>query len=196
MNQSSATLRQSSLEAFVKALAQRKPTPGGGSAAAIVGAQACGLAAMACRYTTGKRWPQAEQAELLAVRLDAAADRLLALAEADIAAFQEVQARTSQMKNASEEQLHDLMAEARMVPETVLSLTCEMSVELAGFLPKLNPQLRVDAVCALHLLQAAARSAWRLFLVNRPYPSERADTHRHLQTVQEIGRKLDEEAHP
>ena len=48
-------LRKTTIEKFLKELASKKPTPGGGSAAALTGAQACALCAMVGKLSGSKR---------------------------------------------------------------------------------------------------------------------------------------------
>lgn len=49
-----STMTQDSVETFLKRLAGSDATPGGGSAAAVVGAMDAALAAMVCNLTAGK----------------------------------------------------------------------------------------------------------------------------------------------
>ena len=60
-------IKQSSIEHFLDELASRKPTPGGGSAAAVIGAMAAALLSMVCNLTIGKAKYRDVERELNAV---------------------------------------------------------------------------------------------------------------------------------
>jgi formiminotetrahydrofolate cyclodeaminase len=80
---------QDSVEVFLERLASADATPGGGSAAAVMGAMGAALAAMVCRLTVGKADYQAVQAEMqqALIEADALRQRLAAMVAEDVAAF-------------------------------------------------------------------------------------------------------------
>jgi glutamate formiminotransferase/formiminotetrahydrofolate cyclodeaminase len=84
-------LRNASLQAFADALSSDRPAPGGGSAAALVGALAASLAAMVANLTPR---PEADAAwndiEAVAIEAQSLKDMLLAAVDADTAAFDAV----------------------------------------------------------------------------------------------------------
>ncbi len=85
-------IKQLSLEEFLAQLASRSSTPGGGSAAALMGAMGAALVAMVCNLTVGKSTDPALEAELAAL-LGAAQETRAGLTAAiaqDIAAFDAV----------------------------------------------------------------------------------------------------------
>jgi glutamate formiminotransferase/formiminotetrahydrofolate cyclodeaminase len=97
---------------FLDQLAAGTPTPGGGSAAAHIGAAAAALAAMVARLTVGKKkylavepqmWPIIEQAE--ALRAD-----LTAMVAEDAASFEAILAATRLPKSTDAEQAARLEA--------------------------------------------------------------------------------------
>ena len=77
------------VEDFLDQLACAAPTPGGGSAAAIIGAMGAALISMVCNVTIGKKGQEQAAAEMLAVRAESEAlrARLAAMVDEDIAAF-------------------------------------------------------------------------------------------------------------
>lgn len=81
-------MRDTTIDDFLHALADRVPAPGGGASAGLHAAQAAALVAMVARYSEGRRF--AEHAELVGTIRDTA-DRLraeaLVLVEDDVAAF-------------------------------------------------------------------------------------------------------------
>ena len=82
-------ITQNTLEEFLAALASRAPTPGGGSAAALIGAMGAGLISMVCNVTLGKKGMEEVASEMRAVCVESEAlrMRLTAMIAEDIAAF-------------------------------------------------------------------------------------------------------------
>ena len=85
-------ITQSSVETFLDELASGNPTPGGGSAAAIMGAMGAALVSMVCNVTIGKKGYEAVEAEMKAVREESerVRRRLTAMVGEDIAAFDSI----------------------------------------------------------------------------------------------------------
>jgi len=79
---------------FLEQLACATPTPGGGSAAAIMGAMGAALVSMVCNVTIGKKGQEQVAAEMLAVRAESEMlrARLTAMVDEDIAAFDSLMA--------------------------------------------------------------------------------------------------------
>ena len=82
-------ITQRPLETFLDELASGAPTPGGGSAAAIMGAMGAALISMVCNVTIGKKGHEAVEADMKSVRDDSEKLRrhLTAMVAEDIAAF-------------------------------------------------------------------------------------------------------------
>src|ERR1700737_3939653 len=76
---------QSSVEKFLDDLASSQPTPGGGSAAAIMGAMGAALVSMVCNVTIGKKGYEGVETERIR-------RRLTAMVAEDIAAFDSIMA--------------------------------------------------------------------------------------------------------
>ena len=78
-----------SLQSFTDHLSAREPVPGGGGAAALIGALAAALCSMAGNYSTDKKSAEGHETELREA-IDKAEElrmRLLALVDADAEAF-------------------------------------------------------------------------------------------------------------
>ncbi len=154
--------------AFIDALAQRRPTPGGGAAAAMTAAQGCALGAMAARYTTGPRWAACTtEAEALAEHLHSAAQRALALAADDARCYQALR-QAHKDPASSPDTLAAAAAACAAVPATTITLCADAAQALAAFTPRCNPHLLADAHAALALLHGAAEAAWHILLCNQP----------------------------
>ncbi len=151
---------------LVRELAARSPTPGGGAAAAVTAALGCAAGAMAARYTTGSKWAdRAEAAQALAMALDSAAHRLMALADEDEAAFANAQTARRAGDAAAQAAAE---TQAMAVPQQVLALCVDQAVALSAFAPCCNPQLLSDVRVGVHLLAGAGRAAWSTVLAGSP----------------------------
>ena len=145
------------LDDFLAQLAARTPTPGGGGAAAVTGAMAAGLVAMAARFSVA-RLPGALE---LAEQADELRHRAAGLAEADAAAYTTVLDARRQ-----DGDLRKALYDATVVPLEIAEIGARVAqmaarVALAG-----NPNLRGDAVTAVLLAAASARSAACLVDIN------------------------------
>jgi formiminotetrahydrofolate cyclodeaminase len=98
-------ITQRPLESFLDELASGAPTPGGGSAAAIIGAMGAALVSMVCNVTIGKKGHEAVESEMKSVR-DASEKlrlRLTALVAEDVAAFDALMAAYRLPKSSEED---------------------------------------------------------------------------------------------
>jgi formiminotetrahydrofolate cyclodeaminase len=87
-------IKQSAIDTFLDDLASSAATPGGGSAAAIIGAMGAALVAMVCHLTIGKKKYAEVEEEMKAVLTEAEAlrHRLTGMIEDDVQAFDAVMA--------------------------------------------------------------------------------------------------------
>jgi formiminotetrahydrofolate cyclodeaminase len=87
-------ITQGSIERFLDDLASGAPTPGGGSAAAIIGAMGAALVSMVCSVTLGKKGLEAVAPEMKTVReqSEKLRLRLTAMVAEDVAAFEALMA--------------------------------------------------------------------------------------------------------
>ncbi|MBE0436491.1 MAG: cyclodeaminase/cyclohydrolase family protein, partial [Methylomicrobium sp.] len=79
-------IKDKSLKTYLDELASKAPTPGGGSAAALMGAQAVALVGMVCNLTIGKPKYAEVEAEMgvLLDRSEALRERLTGMIKADV----------------------------------------------------------------------------------------------------------------
>ena len=94
-----------SVEEFLDDLASRNPTPGGGSAAAIMGAMGAALVSMVCNVTLGKKGYEGVEAEMRAVlhESEKVRRRLAEMVAEDIAAFDSILAAYKMPKTSDDE---------------------------------------------------------------------------------------------
>jgi formiminotetrahydrofolate cyclodeaminase len=98
-------ITQRPLESFLDELASGAPTPGGGSAAAIIGAMGAALVSMVCNVTIGKKGHEAVESEMKTVRDESEKLRLrlTALIAEDVAAFDALMAAYRLPKSSEED---------------------------------------------------------------------------------------------
>jgi len=156
-------LTEQSVRTYTEALAGPDPTPGGGSAAALVGALAAASAAMVGSFTVGKEKfaeVEAEVAPLLEM-LQALRTRLLDLTDADAEAYAQVRAayrmarKTDEEKWARQAAIQDALKSAARVPLGVVVAAGEVAECLPAMAEKGNPNLLSDVGVAAILAEAA-----------------------------------------
>ena len=105
-------ITQNSIETFLGELASSTPTPGGGSAAAIMGAMGAALVSMVCNVTLGKKGYEAAESDINAVRAESEKlrGRLTAMVADDVAAFDALMAAYRLPKATDEEKAHRALA--------------------------------------------------------------------------------------
>jgi formiminotetrahydrofolate cyclodeaminase len=155
------------VEDFLTRLAGGQPTPGGGSAAALVGAMAGALACMVAHPTIGRKRYAANREEMLAVRDRASTlrNRLTTLVDEDTLAYQEViNAYLMSRSTETENNLRTAAIQQALRYATELSLeaagACAELIELAATAACLgNRNAASDAAVAALLAQAGMRGA-------------------------------------
>lgn len=162
-------LQHQTVAAFTAALASPAPTPGGGGAAALTGALAAALGAMALRITA-RRAADAAETETLADRLEAQRAALLALIDADAAAFAPLAAVYALPKDAPDRAQRRAEASevACAVPLELLRRCCETAELLNAALVHTGKLLWSDVGCGAALCRAALSGAAMNVYVNTP----------------------------
>src|ERR1700678_27043 len=116
-----------SIEEFLGDLASGAPTPGGGSAAAIMGAMGAALVSMVCNVTIGKKGYEAAEPEMRAVLAESEKLRLrlTAMVAEDVAAFDSLMAGYKLPKANDEEKSRRAAAiQAALRRATEVPLDC------------------------------------------------------------------------
>jgi methenyltetrahydrofolate cyclohydrolase len=171
-----------SVETFLNELASAAPTPGGGSAAAIIGAMGAALLSMVCNVTLAKKGQEAVEPDMKAVREESERlrARLTAMVADDIAAFDGLMAAYRLPKANDEEKLRRaeaIQTNLRAATETPLACAraCAEVVVLArsaaekGFAGVVS-----DAGVGVLAAHSALRSAALNVYINAPSLKDRA----------------------
>ena len=156
-----------SCEAFLEDLAGNAPAPGGGGAAALVGAAGAALGNMVGSLTVGKKKYAAVEADILILNRRAAAlrKRLEGLVQADADAFTPLAAAYKLPKETPEQQAHKAaVLEATLegacaVPLEIMSACCEGIALAAEYAEKGSVMAVSDAGCAALFCKAALQAA-------------------------------------
>ncbi len=133
---------------LLAALGERTPAPASGTATALTGALAAGLAELAARYAGD---------DDAAVRANALVARLVELADEDAAAY------TAFMADRSDATRARIIA----VPEEIAACADEVAALAEQMRSQLTSSVAGDAEAAAELARAAARVARRLVELNR-----------------------------
>jgi len=160
-------IKDTGVEPFLDALASQSATPGGGSAAAIIGAMGAALVSMVCNLTIGKKKyaeVEAEMKEVLA-RAEALRHKLTGMIEDDVKAFDAVMGaygmakETDQEKAARGEAIQAALKQATDVPLRCCHAAREV-IDLAAIVSdKGNLNVISDAGVGALAAYAALRSA-------------------------------------
>lgn len=158
------------LGAFLDALAARAPAPAGGSAAALVLAQAAALCAKSARLSE-RQLPDGRAAELTreAERIRGSAASLIdedPRAYANVLKARRRRAEQPQDPAAAAAGLAAALSAAADVPLRLVELAVPVSAMAATLAADGNQALRGDALAASLLAQAAARAAACLVRIN------------------------------
>ncbi|MCT2584204.1 cyclodeaminase/cyclohydrolase family protein [Actinophytocola gossypii] len=148
---------QLSVGGLLERVAARTPAPGGGAVAALTGASAAALVAMAARFSG----EPADRAEALRAELEP-------LADADAAAYTAVLAARRLPRDDPNRaaRIADAMTEATEVPRRVAAAATEVAELAAALVERGNPNLVGDARVGELLARAAADAATALVRIN------------------------------
>jgi formiminotetrahydrofolate cyclodeaminase len=162
-----AAIKDNKIEEFLGALASQSATPGGGGAAAIIGAMGAALVSMVCNLTIGKKKYVEVEAEMKGVlaKTEALRLRLTDMIEDDAKAFDAVMGaygmakETDADKAARDKAIQAALKQATEVPMRCCHAAREV-IDLAGIASdKGNLNVISDAGVGVLAAYAALRSA-------------------------------------
>jgi formiminotetrahydrofolate cyclodeaminase len=160
-------IKDKSIQIFLDELASKASTPGGGSAAGVMGAMGTALVSMVCNLTVGKKNYEAVEKELKDVldQAESLRERLTNMIHADVEVFDRVMAAYGMAKETDEEKVarSDAIQEA-LKAATNVPLECARACVEAINLSKIvaekgNLNVISDAGVAVVAANAALQSA-------------------------------------
>ena len=174
------------LDAYLEALASARPTPGGGSAAAVAGALGAALVAMVARITEGnpKFAARASEAAALAGHADELRATLSHARSDDESAFAAVVAAQALPRNSDEAKatrtaaLQQALARASEAPLHTARIALDVLRAGRAALALENRHLGSDAGCAAEFAAAALAAAAYNVRANHPYMRDAAQVAR------------------
>ena len=143
------------VEEFLSALAARSSTPGGGSAAAITGAEGAALLAMVCNFTRGTSDTKAQCLE--------SKERFIELSNQDITAFDNVMAH---YKAPDSDAFQIAVQGAISISLNIMQEACKLVSAAEYLLHNGNQNLITDVAIGANLLKSAIDSAHVNVLIN------------------------------
>ena len=148
---------------FIDALAAKQPTPGGGGAAAYVGALGTALGRMVCAYTVGKKKYADVEKEIFGIEktLKEMQDQLAGMVDRDAAAFKPLSEAYGLPKDAPDREviMENALRRAATVPVDVMCDVCSVIEYLDVLAEKGSRMVISDAGVAAECCKAALRGA-------------------------------------
>ncbi len=165
------------LNNFMRELESSSPAPGGGSAAALVGAVSASLGLMVSRLTEGKKGYEDQQEEIRRItnEMIEVKDLLMAGIEEDTASFNGIGAARKLPKSNDEEKRIRKEAMDRAMRDAIrspwkIAMNCQRAMRLNSRLLKIgNRNASSDAAAGLIMAKAAADSALLNVRINLKY---------------------------
>lgn len=175
-------IRNKSLQVFLDELASKAPTPGGGSVAALMAAQAAALTAMVCNLTIGKpKYAEVEnEMRVLLQQSEELREKLTVMIKADVDVFERLMATyglpkdTEEQKAVRSEAIQTVLKEATEVPLACAAL-CVDAIRLSRVAAeKGNVGAVSDAGVAVMSAHAGLKSAALNVYINTGSMKDRA----------------------
>ncbi len=192
-------IKDQSITLFLDQLASSAPTPGGGSAAAIMGAQSAALTSMVCNLTIGKPKYVEVEADMQALLAESEALRakLTDMIKADVDVFDKLMAcyrlpkETDQQKADRSSQIQAVLKEATQV-HLDCAKACAEAIRLSRIAAeKGNTGVISDAGVAALAGLAALKSAALNVYINTGSLKDRDFAEQKLAELEEILKDMD-----
>jgi len=187
-------IKDKSIEIFLDELASKAATPGGGSAAALMGAQAAALVSMVCNLTIGK--PKYASVEndmgVLLIRSEELRSELLGMIKADVDVFNTLMSayglskETDEEKTARSLQIQTVLKEATIVPLVCAKACSEVLLLSKEAAEKGNVNVVSDAGVAVMSAYAGLKSAALNVYINAGGLKDRAFADEQLTNLEVI----------
>lgn len=160
-------IKDKSLQVFLDELAGKGSTPGGGSAAAVMGAMGAALVSMVAHFTIGKKGYEGAETESrdLLQRAESLRGQLTDMIRADVEAFDQVMAAyglpkdTDAQKSARSAAIQSALKQAADVPLACAGLCADVIALTRPMAAIGNKNVISDAGVAVVAAEAALRAA-------------------------------------
>jgi formiminotetrahydrofolate cyclodeaminase len=185
---------QQTIQTFLDELASAAPAPGGGGAAALVGATGAALVSMVCNLTIGKEKFAAVEPDIqnILTHAENLRARLVGMMADDVAAFNTVMAAYRLPKNTDEERaartaaIQEASKKATLVP-LAAARACADVIDLCRPAAEIgNPNVISDAGVAVLCAQAGLKSAALNVLINLSAIKDEAFVSQHRAELDQL----------
>jgi len=187
-------IKDKSIKTYLDELASKAPTPGGGSAAALLGAQSAALTSMVCNLTIGKPKYAAVEADMQALlhKSEFLRATLTGMIKVDVDIFNQLMAAyglakaTEQEKTARSQQIQTVLREATLIPLDCAK-ACAEAIELSQeAADKGNINVISDAGVAVMSAYAGLKSAALNVYINAAGLKDRPFAEEKLEALEQI----------
>jgi formiminotetrahydrofolate cyclodeaminase len=186
--------KDESIAKFLDDLASERPTPGGGGAAAVMGAIGAALVSMVANLTIGKKNYEAVEEDLKAARAEAERLRaeLTAAIEEDVVAFNSVMGAyglpraTDEDKAKRSEAIQAALKDATLAPLRAVKACFEVILLSEAAADKGNLNVISDAGVAVLAANAGLRSAALNVYINAKAIKDRAFAEEQIAAVEAL----------
>lgn len=195
-------IKDKSIQLFLDELASKAPTPGGGSAAAIMGAQSAALTSMVCNLTIGKpKYAEVENdMQALLQKSEALREALTGMIQADIDVFNRLMATYALPKESDDQKtlrsaaIQQALSEATEIP-LACARACAQAVELSRIAAdKGNSAAISDAGVAVMAAYSGLKSAALNVYINAGSLKDRTYADAKLSELESILNGIDVDA--
>ncbi len=195
-------IKDKSIEIFLEELASKQATPGGGSAAAVMGAQSAALISMVCNLTIGKpKYIEVEgEMQALLKQSEALRENLTAMIKADVDVFDKLMVcyglpkNTEQEKSARSSQIQAVLKQATLVP-LACAEACAQAIKLSHIAAeKGNLGVISDAGVAAMSAYSGLKSAALNVYINAGSIKDKVFAEEKLQELESVLKKSATEA--
>jgi len=195
-------IKQKSIESFLTELASKQATPGGGSVAAVMGAQSAALTSMVCNLTLGK--PQYAEVETdmqqLLKQAEVLREQLTNMIQKDVEVFNQLMTcyglpkQTEEEKQIRSGQIQQVLKQATEVP-LACAKACAKAIELSKIAAEKGSIAVVsDAGVAVMAGYAGLKSAALNVYINTSSLKDKIFTDQVLAQLEEILNNADIQA--
>jgi len=193
-------IKDKTIEVYLDELASASATPGGGSAAALMGAQSAALTSMVCNLTIGKpKYLEVEaQMQALLLKSEALRKSLLGMIKADVEVFNRLMAayglakETDADKVLRSQAIQDVLKEATEVPLACARACAEAIVLSHDAAHKGNLAVISDAGAATMSAYGGLKSAALNVYINTASLKDRAFAEAKLAELKVIMANVEE----
>ncbi|MDC9728494.1 MAG: cyclodeaminase/cyclohydrolase family protein [Methyloprofundus sp.] len=187
-------IKDKSIEVFLDELASKAATPGGGSAAALMGAQGAALVSMVCNLTIGKPKYSAVEEDMkdLLTRSEDLRTELLAMIKADVDVFNKLMdcyglaKATDEQKAARSTQIQTVLKEATLVPLACAKSCFDVLLLSKEAAEKGNVNVVSDAGVAVMSAYAGLKSAALNVYINAGSLKDREFAEEQLTNLKQV----------